>query len=238
MWLLATYQPTTFFSLRPSNITSSGGKTLLVPTPYAVKMALLDAAIRTQGVASAEINWMLLRNLNMAVRLPERAVVNNLFTRILKPTRTDNRDDDGDADEVGEGKGAYTRTIGYREYVHFDGSMALALEVRGEVVAKQLEVLLPQVNYFGKRGSFIQFIPPAQTVDELPRDFVLLQERPNEYHIDSQLQVLDDCDGKTSFEQVNVFTQEKVKRKQLLIIVPYRLRRSSRSFSDYERINL
>ena len=51
MWVLATYQPTTFFSLKPSNATSSGGKTLLTPTPYAIKMGLLDAAIRTEGIS-------------------------------------------------------------------------------------------------------------------------------------------------------------------------------------------
>ncbi len=46
MWLIATYQPTSLFSLRPANATTSGGKTLLTPTPFALKMALLDAAIR------------------------------------------------------------------------------------------------------------------------------------------------------------------------------------------------
>ena len=41
-WLILHYQPTVF-SLKPARATSTVGKTLLVPTPYAVKMALLDA---------------------------------------------------------------------------------------------------------------------------------------------------------------------------------------------------
>src|SRR5579875_4187322 len=45
-WLLVTYYPVSLFSLRTTYATSKGGKTLLVPTPYAVKMALLDACFR------------------------------------------------------------------------------------------------------------------------------------------------------------------------------------------------
>ena len=41
MWLIAEYEAVTLFSLKLSTATSSGGKTLLVPTPYALKMALL-----------------------------------------------------------------------------------------------------------------------------------------------------------------------------------------------------
>jgi hypothetical protein len=46
-WLIAEYQPTALFSLKISSATSSVGKTLVVPTPYSIKMALVDAAFRT-----------------------------------------------------------------------------------------------------------------------------------------------------------------------------------------------
>ena len=48
-WLLASFKPVTLFSLRMSIATSSAAKTLLVPTPYAVKLALVDAAFRADG---------------------------------------------------------------------------------------------------------------------------------------------------------------------------------------------
>lgn len=236
MWLLATYKPTTLFTLRPSNATSSGGRTLLVPTPYTIKMALLDAAIRTQSVATAENHWDWLRTLRIALLPPERAVVNNLFTRILKPTRKDAKQTT-EADDTPDEKGAFTRTIGYREYVYYDGQIVLAIEVCG-VQIKKLDSLLPHVTHLGKRGGMIQFIPPSQTKKQLPIEFTLLEEISGTYHIDSQLQMLDDCDSSTSFEQVNVFAEKKVDRKQFLAVVPYRLRRSSRSFSDYERFNV
>ena len=51
-WLIARYQPTSLFSLKHGDATSTGAKSLLVPTPFAIRMALLDAAIRTEGIAA------------------------------------------------------------------------------------------------------------------------------------------------------------------------------------------
>ena len=150
MWVLATYQPTTFFSLKPSNATSSGGKTLLTPTPYAIKMGLLDAAIRTGGISYGEQAWEWIRGLSLAVRVPDRALVNNVFTRILKPFH--------DRKKVG-----FERTIGYREYVHFNSAMKLAFETQSDLFVDsqedQLNKLLPHITYLGKRGGFVQLIP-------------------------------------------------------------------------------
>jgi hypothetical protein len=45
-WLVFRYRPVTLFSLKMSRATSTVGKTLLTPKPYAVKMAFVDAALR------------------------------------------------------------------------------------------------------------------------------------------------------------------------------------------------
>ena len=227
MWVLATYQPTTLFSLKPSNATSSGGKTLLAPTPYAIKMGLLDAAIRTCGISDGEEAWEWIRGLSFAVRVPDRALVNNVFTRILKPTRS--KDKDG-----------YDRTIGYREYVHFIGRLRLAFEINDDSLAQQLNELLPHITYFGKRGGFFQLIPPIQSLETRPSDFTLLREQADTWHIQSQLQHLDDCDDEMTFEQADIYSGKNVRvgkeRHTFLAMLPYRLLRSSRSFSDYERL--
>ena len=227
MWILTTYQPTTFFSLRPSNATSSGGKTLLTPTPYAIKMGLLDAAIRTEGISYGKQVWEWIRALALAVHLPERAMVNNVFTRILKPPH--NRTKQG-----------FDRTIGYREYVHFVGKMRLGFEIHADSQEEQLKRLLPHITYFGKRGGFFQFLPPLQPVEALPSDFTSLVEQAEAWHIESQLQCLDDCDAKMSFDHADIYSGKKIRvgkeRHTFLAMIPYRLRRSSRGFSDYERL--
>ena len=45
MWLEIIYKPTSLFSLKLSSSTNSAGKTLPCPSPYSVKMALLNAII-------------------------------------------------------------------------------------------------------------------------------------------------------------------------------------------------
>ena len=232
MWVLATYQPTTFFSLKPSNATSSGGKTLLTPTPYAIKMGLLDAAIRTGGIGYGEDAWEWIRGLSFAVRVPDRALVNNVFTRILKPPH--------DRKKVG-----FERTIGYREYVHFVGDMKLAFEIQSDLFVdsqeEQLNKLLPHITYLGKRGGFVQLIPPVQSLETLPSDFTILSEPADTWHIQSQLQHLDDCDDEMTFEQADIYSGKNVRvgkeRHTFLAMLPYRLLRSSRSFTDYERLD-
>ena len=123
MWHLAEYHPTTLFSLRPANATTSGGKTLVTPTPFAVKMALLDAAIRVYGRAAGELWFPLIRDLSVAVRLPERLVVINTFIKILRPHKS------GPKDTLGTGlEGPMGNTIAYRELVHFGGPLSIGLE--------------------------------------------------------------------------------------------------------------
>ncbi|MCZ7554492.1 MAG: hypothetical protein M5U05_18250 [Anaerolineales bacterium] len=65
---MAEYEASALFTLKPATATASGGKTLLVPTPFAIKMALLDAACRLEGQAAAEEAWGWLGNLTVALR--------------------------------------------------------------------------------------------------------------------------------------------------------------------------
>ncbi len=233
MWLIAEYQPTALFSLKPAWATSSGGKSLLVPTPYAIKMALLDAAFRTAGVTAAQEAWPWLRDLIVALRPAERVVVTNLFTKILKPRRT----------EAGPGTqhaGPLGKTIAFREYVYFDGSLGIALSGESIEQARLAEWLL-NVNYLGKRGGFVQLLRPPAAADDLPPEFVIVDRNPNRpFLADGIIQQLDDCDPSLTFDKANVYSGRGVKlgKERVLrhVVLPYRLARSSKSFSLYERI--
>ena len=235
MWLIAEYQPTALFSLKPAWATSSGGKSLLVPTPYAVKMALLDAACRTAGVAVARDAWPWLRDLTVALRPPERATVTNLFTRILKPRRTSAKPGTQHAGPLG-------KTICFREYVYFDGSLGIAL-LGGEVGDRsRLEDWLLQVNYLGKRGGFVQLLGPPTLAETLPSGFIVVDSDPTQpFLADGIIQQLDDCDASLTFEKADIYSGKRINlgKERVLhhIVLPYRLVRSSKGFSHYERID-
>ena len=87
MWIIAEYEPVSLVSLKLSTATSTGGKSLLLPTPFAIKMALLDVAIRSEGLAAGEALWPAIREGRVAIDGPARIVVNNAFTKILKPPK-------------------------------------------------------------------------------------------------------------------------------------------------------
>src|SRR5258707_7667595 len=89
MWVTAVYHQVSLFSLKPPDATSTGGKSLLVPTPSSIKMALLDAAIRTTGVQGGARVFPTLRDMAIALNPPPYIIVNNCFVRVQKPRRKD-----------------------------------------------------------------------------------------------------------------------------------------------------
>ena len=232
MWLIAEYEAATLFSLKLSTATSSGGKTLLVPTPYALKMALLDSACRTLGIKKAESLWEQIRDLHVAIRPASRVVVTNLFQRILKPYK--NPPKEGTPNSFGP----FQRTIGYREYAQLIGPMAVALEL-SEAHRDVFVNLLLNINYFGKRGGFMQLVKTPRVIGELSAQFVDATNQQTSFSIFGTLQVLDDCGPSLPFERANIYSKVKLKdgdRIRRNIILPYRMTRSSKSFSLFEYV--
>lgn len=237
MWLIAEYQPVTLFSFRSGLTTSSGAKTQFLPTPFAVRTALLDAAIRTNGVAAGQMAFDWIKGLSIAARPPAVVVVTNLFAKVLKPAR------DKEAEE------AMGRTIAFREYAYLEGAMALAIDVP-EARTNELQALLAQINYFGKRGSFFQLMGVPGTAQQLPSEFVPLngvyvqgtqvKGEPVHAFVGGLIQVMDDWGEDLTFDKTNVFSDEKIRlgrdRVRKTVILPYRLVRSSKSFSFYQRV--
>lgn len=232
MWIIANYQATALFSLKPATATASGGRTLLVPTPFAIKMALLDVACRTEGVVVGQAAWERLASLTVALRPPKRVVVNNTFIKILKPRR--NPAQPGSQDE-----GFFNRTITYREYAHLGDDLGIALgEVDGEMV-EPLTRWLAGINSLGKRGGFVQLQAIPQTPDNLPEDYLVVDGQMDTFPIDSILTQLDDTGDDVPFDRVDIYSGKKMtmgKHRVLKhVALPYRLVQSSRGYNFYER---
>ncbi len=256
MWVIAVFHQVSLFSLKPSDVTSTGGRSLLVPTPFSIKMALLDVAIRNYGIDAGARLFPLLRDLAIAVSPPQQIIVNNCFVRIQKLRRPKSyqgstKKQEEEESEVGteqeaddEGKGPYIPNVAFREYVQYSGPLGLAAHVGTQQAAEQLSPLMLQVNYLGKRGSFFQIDGPPIVRDHLPIKQGYLQI--DEEKADARdtlpgytLQVLDDCGSKMTFDQANVYSGIPLKvgkdRIARLVLLPYRVIRSSYGFTLYQR---
>lgn len=240
MWHIAAYRPVALFSLRPSNATVSGGKTLVTPTPFAFKMALLDAAIRTQGVAQGQAWWHLIRDLQVAISLPENFLVVKTFQRILRLRDSEDR--------LGTGLiGSWGTNLVYREYVQYDVTSYLTIAVQpaseeGETLP--LNYLFSQINYLGKRGSFLQF-SGYETQPGLASEFTPLNAAAQEgFPVNGLMQLLDDCGAQMTFAHANVYDEKETRLKlndargrlMNLVVLPYRQVNASRSYTAYQRI--
>jgi hypothetical protein len=242
MWIVAQYLPVSFFSLRAAGSTTSGGKTLLVPTPFAIKMALLSGTIRSRGLKEGDRLFPFLRDLELYLEPPEEMIVVKSFGKIRRELK-----DKSNAEKAQRAreKKEYPMqpTIAYREYVNYKGIFQLACSLPEESpLAALLPELLMQINYLGKRGSFMQIIAQPQIRTELPpgRFVHLTSEGAQSFVIDGTLQVLDDCGPSLTFAKANIYDDAKIvlHKDRVLrhIVLPYRQTRSSRSYSWYQRI--
>ena len=238
-WLVAAYQPVSLFSLRMTHATSKGGKTLVVPTPYVIKMALIDVCFRrypaAEALPQARAIFNMVKGRTVRFRPPEHCVVQNTFIKVLDQSRE-------------KGDGPFRQTIVYREFAFFSGRLEIAVDVIGLDAANisTLSSLFAHINSFGKRGGFWQFLD-SDVIDGPLIGFTIPRDQADLIELASyaMTQALDDFGeplwaAKDGFERISTYDSGEVtlnKHRQLtLTAIPYRRRSAGRGFTWYERV--
>lgn len=230
-WLVGEYVFTAPFSLKSSLATSSGGKTNILPTMFSVKMALINASFQI-GLDGEEVfEWV--KPLKIYFKPPKTATVQNAFVKILKESRKEVLKENPNQ--------VFTSSIALREYVIFDGLLSIAIDQSSLSGSQKniLKTLMVQINQLGKRGCFVQFHEQNEC-DSLNQGYTFYLDDP-EIKLSEALLVqhLDDMGIEAKFAAINNFdkTNARIGRDRLLIPVgiPYRLIKSSRAFTLYER---
>lgn len=235
-WLISHYLPTTLFSLRMTYATSKGGKTLLVPTPYAVKIAFVDACFRMNGESLAREVLDLIKGREIRISPPEHCIVQNTFQKVLQADRNAPR-------------GHFSSTIAYREFCFYRGELAVALYVArlSSEQIETLETIAAHINYFGKRGGFFQFLHD-EVIEALKpgysRPGTEVSMETNTYGVSNFLDDFgeDAIRDKKLFDRISTYgtgSAPALGKHRILVptLLPYRLERSSRAFSHYRIIN-
>lgn len=229
-WLIAEFAPVALFSLKTSLATSSVGKTLLVPTYYVIKMALVDAAFRV-GFTDEECAAFLCSLVPVEVRIspPEAAVVTQTFVKIRQEPK------------VPDPLRPFVSSIAYRELVYHRGRWRWAFDLAAgdELLAERLVRLLPYVTYVGKRGSFVQFLGLSR-VSGLGVDFTQAVSiegtwaKPPLWHVAE----LDDFGPEATLEALSTYSAAAVRRDKhrrfVRTIVPLGLVNTGPGFAEYK----
>ena len=242
-WLIARYDPVSLFSLRPHNATASGGKTLIAPTAFAIKMALLNAVIQTAGLEVGKRRFDSIRSLRVALALPKQVVVVKSFAKVLRAAAFKGKTEDRHAWEVDQiEKMAYpfATTIAYRELVQFDGPLQFAFTTDASEPPAWLGEALLGINYFGRRGGFVQITARPILADGLDATFTEITSDATSFPLEGTLQLLDDCGDKMTFAHADIYDPKRItvgkERVIRHVVLPYKLAQSSRGYSRYERI--
>lgn len=228
-WLVVEYQPTALFSLKMSQATSSVGKTLVVPTPYSIKMAFVDAAFRA-GFSDAECDGLVRSLARVEVRIapPRAACVTHTFIKIRQESR--------DADPLRP----YIASIAYREIVHHSGVWRWAFDLAAgdNTLAGHLIRIAPHVVSIGKRGSFIQFVGFSRRMD-LGCEFTQPVQNNGSWVPPPRAHImpLDDFGPEADLETLSSFTRKKPvrgkHRRFVATIIPLGLVNTGPGFSEY-----
>lgn len=203
MWIEFVFQPTSLFSLKASDATNSASKSLLSPSPYSVKMALLNAICTFDSVKTAERYFTFIRDTEMQFSLPEFIVVNNCFIKIVKKDDHPKKPED-----------LFISTVAFREFVYFSGEIKIAVKIQENSTVEQIEFLKSnfcKINYFGKRASFFQFTKwTDEPIYELPIEYSRGIDDPlfkdNRHKI---IMKVDDFSPDITFNSVNSYSNEK-----------------------------
>jgi hypothetical protein len=203
----------------------------LVPTPYAIKMALLKVLIEGEGKnhfssfdvwIQREFFWI--RDLQIYIQPPERIVVNRNGYKLRYYDQT--------ADKADKSRPTVPMQDGFvfREWVYLEGDLKICCGPTDR--GKDLEQLFAQINYFGKRGCFFQYLPD-QTEQTPEPQFQLTQTTG------FTVQPMDDLGDKTTFSKINPFSTQKAQLDKDRVIkpgfLPLQLVATSARYDLYER---
>jgi len=224
------YKPTALFSLKDSNATNSGAKSLFMPSPYSIKMAILNQAITLDGVdfnGKKNQFFQFVRDAKIDYKLSGHFCVNNCFIKIIKK-----KEDKRGKKAKEEGQifiPGFQNTISFREYLHLTDELEIIISTDSSETADFWKKYLYKINYFGKRGCFFQFIrysdsPNASNVKSF--DSNNLSE--------GILQEYDDFSEKMIFENVSSYSTGRVTIDKKVLLLPISKIASSKSYSHYK----
>ncbi len=238
-WLTVRYQPVSLFSLKRSDATSMAARTNLVPTPYSIKMALLKTLLESQGYQHSQDfdEWIkeefnCIKALQVLIQPPERLIVNRNGYKLRYYNQQADKDYRKENDKEPPSIMPMQDGFVFREWVYCEGDLTICCGPTSRV--RELEKLFSQINYFGKRGCFFQYLPLSEE-ETYTTEPSLQSDLMNGFTV----QPMDDLGEKTTFERISPFSDETAKLGKDRIItlgmLPLKMISTSARYDFYQR---
>lgn len=242
------------FSLRAPTTNAFTARTLPCPSPAALKLALLAKLIERDapGRSPDEIASLGQRHLNWLAPL-RVGWASPPWLAISAATMTVLKEDNG--------KTPLIRSVGVREYAHFDQPFGLALgpmtddRADGEADGARradLAEALSRLRALGVAESLIQPKGPPQWLAEAPtgEEWVWLTDdaetasRPGEARREREAYLLDDLGRAPSFARLSLYRSVEAAytprlgedRRRIIVTLPLRQRRQNLAGRTFERV--
>jgi CRISPR-associated Cas5-like protein len=222
VWIGARYRFASTFSYRIPYFSSSYALSAPAPSPSTVKLALVSATInRTGNIQKGARLFEKIHNSSSAIELPNKVAVFKAFMKRLKKKR------------LGDG---FERTFGIREYILYDGALGIHLDVASSDVEEVSEAL-QRVQYFGTSDSICYCFEKTKAGPD--QKHVVSQCGQNQALSEGVVFLLSDFSENTTFEDINPFSEKRMKRESLSLkphLFPMRVVQKDRSHTIYQRL--
>lgn len=192
-YLLAKVQFASFFSYRVPNFSSQYALSSLLPSPLAVKLALVSTAIQDKGREFGKEIFDLIKNTQIGFKINGRVISNNFLIKRLK------------AKKGGRG---LEETFGVRGYIFFE----FPLEIWIEKNTEELKEILQKVRYLGSSDSLCTIeVEENKTV---PNNLVFAKKDFDQNLKNSLIIPTIDLSENGTFEKIDIYSKEKPRSKK------------------------
>ena len=194
-WVKLTLHFPSFFSYRIPDYSSQYALSVPLPSPSAIKLAVVATAIRATGnIAEGERVFYAVRDADVRITLPEQIAINSVLIKRLKKKKNPTELE------------TFERTFGVREYVFFPDDINLFVSCDDICIATKYFVML---RYLGSSDSML-YVKRVEQIEKPPENAIrAITDKEFAETISKESCVVypvKDISKKATFEQINPYS--------------------------------
>lgn len=213
-WLRAKVKFGSFFSYRVPDFSSQYALSSILPSPLAVKLAVIATAIQYKGKRYGMDIFEVIKDKNIGFKVEGKIVINNFLIRRLKKGRENNLES----------------TFGIRGYVFYENP----LEIWFEGLGTELKDVLVRLRYLGTSDSLCTL--EIEEVSNTKNALIFPRKELDSSLSSSIIIPTKDLSPKDTFEKIDIYNSRKTvpRLEKKFFQIPVRLLEQSKNWIVYD----